>query len=98
MRLQDTLAQKALPGLYEVLEQTSPTEVPFIDIVQRLEQLGIFASAERWAYFRGVRNSLAHDYPDTDKAVILSVNSLLDGLTEFLAMTAKIQEKIQSLL
>jgi hypothetical protein len=35
------------------------------DVLDRLEQLRLLPSAERWEEIRAARNSLAHDYPAT---------------------------------
>lgn len=64
-RLQDILGQKAFRAVL-VGSLSEPFEdSPLRDVLDRLEQLRLLPSAERWEEIRAVRNSLAHDYPDT---------------------------------
>lgn len=49
---------------------------PFIDILNRLEKLGVLTSVEDWQYFRSLRNNLAHEYPERTADIIYAINSL----------------------
>lgn len=64
MKLQDSLGERVLPGLLELAQEPLPPEVPFAQKLQRLERLGVIASADTWRLLREVRNALAHEYPD----------------------------------
>ena len=90
-RLQDTLGQKAfrtilIGGLREPFEDR-----PLRDVLDRLEQLRLIPSAERWEEIRAARNSLAHDYPDTPaqraarlnlaRPMVGEMAAILDSLT-----------------
>lgn len=75
MRLQDSMATRLFPSLYSWLEESSePT--PFLDVLNRLEQLRVVPSAVEWQRFRNLRNSLAHDYPETRKQTVSTLNEL----------------------
>ena len=74
-RLQDSMGTRLLPSLYGFFENNSKS-VPFLDILNRLEQLGILTSVEEWQFFRNLRNSLAHDYPESIDQTVLTLNTL----------------------
>jgi hypothetical protein len=81
-RLQDSMGSRLLPALYSWLED-SREPVPQIDRLNRLEQLGVLESVERWRFFRNLRNSLAHDYPESIGQTVRTLNTLF---REFTAM------------
>lgn len=58
-RLQDTLGDKLLPVLLEVLGE-KPTSV--IDNLDRAERLGWITSADVWMTIRSIRNQMVHEY------------------------------------
>jgi hypothetical protein len=64
-RLQDTLGQKAFRAILVGSLREPFEDSPLRDVLDRLEQLRLLPSAERWEEMRAARNSLAHDYPDT---------------------------------
>jgi uncharacterized protein with HEPN domain len=46
-----------------------------LDVLNRLEQLSIIDSAEKWIELREVRNLITHDYPHL-------IEELVDGLNQ----------------
>ena len=64
-RLQDTLGQKVFRAVLVGSLREPYEDRPLRDVLDRLEQLRLLPSAERWEEIRAARNSLAHDYPDT---------------------------------
>jgi len=75
VRLQDTLGGRVFRRLL-VEHFSEPYEDSSLrDVVDRLEKLGVLASAERWSQFRAMRNTLAHDYPETaeEKAIAIEL-------------------------
>ncbi|AFG36540.1 hypothetical protein [Spirochaeta africana] len=75
MKLQDSLGTRLLPSLYAILEQSTQPR-PFLDILNRLEQLEVIPSAADWQFFRNLRNNLAHDYPESIDQTVLTLNTL----------------------
>jgi hypothetical protein len=76
-KLQDSMARRLLPSLHELLEGTSgPT--PFLDILNRLEALGVVPSVRQWQLFRNLRNNLAHDYPESTDQTAATLNQLYE--------------------
>jgi hypothetical protein len=84
-KLQDSMARRLLPSLYTWLEN-DPTPRPFIDILNRLEQLGVLTDVASWQRFRNLRNNLAHDYPESRDQTVATLNELFDTWQELEAM------------
>ena len=67
-RLQDTVGDKLLPLLLDVLgEKTSAV----IDNLDMAERLGLIKSADEWMTIRNLRNPMIHEYVE-DPAVLIS--------------------------
>ena len=79
-RLQDSMARRFLPALYQVLEADESPK-PFLDILNRLEQLGVISSVAEWQNYRNLRNNLAHDYPGSQVETIATLNELFETWT-----------------
>ena len=61
-KLQDAMGKRLFPTLYGLLEEDESPR-PFIDILTRLEKLGVITDAEDWQVLRNIRNTIAHEYP-----------------------------------
>lgn len=71
-KLQDSLGAKLFKSILDSLGEET-RGVPFIDILSRLEALGILDSADEWLLLREIRNNLAHEYS-------LDKQEIADGL------------------
>ncbi|MCD6430887.1 MAG: hypothetical protein J7L57_06690 [Deltaproteobacteria bacterium] len=76
-KLQDSMGTRLLPSLHSFFENSSQP-MPFLDKLNRLEQLGILTSVENWQFFRNLRNNLAHDYLESVDQTVLTLNILYD--------------------
>lgn len=75
IKLQDSMGTRLLPSFYSFLEaDVSPK--PFLDILNRLEQLGMAIKTADWQYLRNLRNNLAHDYPESVDQTVETLNAL----------------------
>jgi hypothetical protein len=70
------------------------TDKAFIDILNRLEKLGILDSAFSWVQLRKIRNDIAHEYPASLIERIEGINFLFNNLES----SKQIIEKCQSIL
>jgi len=61
-KLQDSMDQKLFPATLEFLGE-EVRKLPFIDILNKLEQLELVESAEKWKELRELTNLLTHTYP-----------------------------------
>ena len=67
VRLQDTMGGRVFRRLL-IEHFGEPYEDSSLrDVIDRLEKLKILASADRWSEIRAMRNTLAHDYPETSE-------------------------------
>ena len=84
-KLQDSMARRLVPALYRFIEgETEPTA--FLDMLNRLEALGVLTSAHQWQTFRALRNNLAHDYPESRDQTAVTLNQLHADLPDFLSL------------
>ena len=72
LKLQDLLGQKLFSQILLALQEDYSNR-PFLDMINRLEQLRIIDSTEEWIALREVRNLITHDYPHL-------IGELVDGL------------------
>ncbi|MFW6315054.1 MAG: hypothetical protein ACOC0S_05660 [Desulfohalobiaceae bacterium] len=73
-KMQDSMASRLIPGIYSWMEANDRPR-PFLDILNRLEQLGLI-EVEEWQFFRNLRNSLTHDYPESIEQTVQALNML----------------------
>jgi len=63
-KLQDAVGARLFPAL-AVLVIGDDEPRPFLDTLNRLEKAGALESLETWQTLRALRNSLAHEYPES---------------------------------
>jgi hypothetical protein len=78
IKMQDSMAKRLIPAVYSVLEIDS-SPLPFLDMLSRLEKLGVLESVDTWQFFRDLRNNLAHDK-------VSNLNLLFHRWTDFTAI------------
>lgn len=96
-KLQDCIGLRLIPTVYALLENDTIVR-PFIDILNRLEKLEILTSAEDWQYFRSLRNSLAHEYPDRVEDIVNAINTLYVSWDRFTALYMRLAVTAHKLL
>ncbi len=85
MKLQDCIGQRLFPSLLDNLQEDYSTK-SFLDILNRLEQLGAIESAYSWQELRDIRNDIAHEYSENTKENISSLNELYIKTADLLAI------------
>ena len=88
-KLQDCIGLRLIPAVYALLESDTSAH-PFIDILNRLEKLGVLTSADDWQYFRSLRNNFAHEYPDRPEDIVHGLNALYASWDKFMMLYMKI--------
>ena len=88
-KLQDCIGLRLIPAVYALLESDTSAH-PFIDILNRLEKLGVLTSAADWQYFRSLRNNFAHEYPDRPEDIVHGVNALYASWDKFMMLYMKL--------
>lgn len=75
-KLQDTMGSRLFRLILMGLEEPNEN-LPFIDVLLKLEQLGILEDHEKWLFLREVRNTVAHEYPFNKDELIAGLNQLV---------------------
>lgn len=74
-KLQDSMGKKLFPSLLNYLEEDT-RGIPFIDILEKLEELQFLESKDKWIQLRETRNIVTHEYPFVTQEVIDGLNLL----------------------
>ena len=96
-KLQDCIGLRLIPAVYTLLENDTIVR-PFIDILNRLEKLEVLTSAADWQYFRSLRNSFAHEYPERSEDVVNAINTLYASWDRFMALYMKLAATAHKLI
>jgi hypothetical protein len=88
--LQDTIGNKLFPMILQGIGEYEQN-MPFIDILNRLEKLSIIENTEKWLNFREIRNLVTHEYPDNEK-------ELVDGLNELYLQSGYLSSTLDNLM
>lgn len=89
-KMQDSMGTRLIPSLYYYLED-DPAPQPFLNILSRLEKLGIIESESNWQFFRDLRNNLAHDYPESIAQTVETLNILHTEIEKFLQIFQRLK-------
>ena len=75
-KLQDTIGEKLFQLLLEFFKEENTRNKPFIDLLNRLEQLGILEDKNVWLELRKTRNNIAHQYEDEPQQATEALNAI----------------------
>lgn len=75
-KLQDAIGQKLFKLVLELLGEVVYNK-SFIDIFNRLEQLGIVEDYNNWQELRIIRNEVAHEYKDSNEEQAKKLNQII---------------------
>ena len=92
-KLQDLLGSKIFREYLVVLQY--PTEDKnFLELLKELEKEKLI-NIDKWSEFRGVRNSISHDYPSEEDEKIEAINYLIENVEYLINIIKKIKEKFE---
>ncbi len=72
-KLQDAMGERLFRNLLLFLEEEVKNK-PFLDLLNRLEQLRIIGNKEQWLALRKLRNEFSHEYLNESDANALNIN------------------------
>jgi hypothetical protein len=75
-KLQDAMGEKLFLLLLEFLQEENIKNRLFVDILNRLEQLGVLDDKNVWLELRKIRNSIAHQYEDEPQQASEALNAI----------------------
>lgn len=78
-KLQDSIGEKLFILVLEFLKEENIKSKPFIDILNRLEQLELLADKNIWLELRKIRNNIAHQYEDEPKQAANALNAIYEA-------------------
>ena len=90
-KLQDVMGSRLFPQTLEALAEPFVDQA-FIDMLNRLEKLGILVSSSSWVQLRKVRNDISHEYPASLIERIEGINFLFDQLDVLRMIIEKCRE------
>ena len=93
-KMQDTMGEKLFPLILNILGEETRNK-PFIDILNRLEQLEYIPSANEWKELRKIRNLLTHTYPWEQEILLQEIKNSLKYAKELIEIYENIKEKIK---
>ncbi|HBI29053.1 MAG: hypothetical protein OSB18_01040 [SAR324 cluster bacterium] len=93
-KMQDAMGKRLFPSIHGLLEESSDP-VAFLDILHRLEKLGVLTSVAEWQLFRNLRNNLAHDYPEGVSQTVDTLNLLIERMRAFIGLFKTAQKDWQ---
>ena len=93
-RLQDTIGDKLLPRLLELVGQRSRT---LIDTLNQAERLGLLPDTREWLTWRNLRNSLIHEYVEDPRLFSDALNAANRFSSGLLAVVAAIAHWLETL-
>lgn len=85
------MGEKLFPAVLQLLQEYKQN-LPLIDVLNKLEKLGIINSTDEWIDFRKLRNSLTHDYPDNEEEIIEAITLAVDVYKKMLIIYYNIKK------
>ena len=94
-KLQDLLGTKIFREYLEVL-QYPVEDKNFLELLKELDKEKII-DIDIWSEFRGVRNSISHDYPFEEDEKLDAINYLIKNVKYLIGMTDAIKESFETI-
>jgi hypothetical protein len=90
-KLQDVIGKKLFKEILLVLGEDIE-DLPFIDMLNRLEKIHLFEDVERWFELRQLRNELSHEYEDDPGESSAIINKIYEQAETLIGYFTKIDE------
>ncbi len=71
---------------------------PFIDILNKLEKLGLISSSEQWQKLREIRNAISHEYDDSPELMAQVLNAVFNARIALFEIYGGLKMKYQERL
>lgn len=105
-KMQDSIGERLFKSVLVFLEEEIRNK-PFLDVLNKLEQLEILSNKDDWLRLRKLRNELAHEYSNEDEentavlnmlfGEIKTINSIFSGVKNYyeINISKKIDDKLK---
>jgi len=94
-KLLDSMESRLFKQLLEALEEDI-ADLPFIDILHKMEKLKLLNEAKDWISLRQTRNAVSHEYPFYTKIQIEELNLLPEEVKKLAAIWIRLKEYANS--
>ena len=94
-KLQDLLGSKIFREYLAVL-QYPVEDKNFLELLKELDKENII-DIDIWSEFRGVRNSISHDYPFEESQKLEAINYLIENVKYLTDITKKIKDNFETI-
>jgi hypothetical protein len=92
-KLQDAMGERLFRGVLIFLAEEVKNK-PFLDLLNRLEQLEIIESKDEWLFLRTLRNALSHEYFNESEANALNINMVYENTEKLYDIFVRIKRHI----
>lgn len=92
-KVQDRMGEKFFPLVLKSLYEYK-NNMALIDVLNRLEQLELLESADRWIDYRNLRNTLTHEYPDNEDEIVSAIALAIRAYDDIKKIYALMSERI----
>lgn len=92
-KLQDFLGDKFFKELLDSIGEYK-SNMPLIEVLDKLEKLNLISSTEDWINYRKIRNLLTHEYPDDYEELISNIKISLLYFNQIKVDFKKIEDYI----
>ena len=90
-KMQDTIGEKLFRLIVEDFVENIDS-MTFIDILNRLEKVGVIESSAEWHSLRKARNNIAHQYDDDENEMANAINSIFAQKDVLLLIFSNIEQ------
>lgn len=94
-KLQDLLGTKIFREYLTVL-QYPVDDKNFLELLKELDKEKII-DIDIWSEFRGVRNSISHEYPFEEEEKLEAINYLIQNVNYLITITKKIKDNLETI-
>lgn len=92
-KLQDAMGERLFKSLLLCLQEDIKS-MPFIDRLNRLEELSLISDKQQWLVFRKLRNDISHEYPDQIEKNTDTINSIYQSIPSLFLVLLTIHKYI----
>jgi hypothetical protein len=94
-KLQDLLGTKIFRE-YLIVLQYPVEDKNFLELLKELDKEKII-NIDIWSEFRGIRNSISHDYPCDEDEKLDAINYLIKNVKYLINITKKIKDNFETI-
>jgi len=91
LKIQDKIGSKLFTLALQQWRELDSEDMTMLDILNRLEKLGIIESVEAWDKLREIRNAIIHEYPEESQLRIENIQLALRGYRQLVDIVAKLE-------